>query len=474
MGKQNRQRRAEKQRQRRRSVAPQARQQTLEPPSGETFVPGRNDEGTSSSSQRPAPSALTAPEVAELVRLASSARSPLEHTQRAGIVDVLAAQADHPDGRTIVDRGIASATATLLAGLWEDGWQPVDLARIVAQRSSVDHRARLIDAVAGQSVDLALAHAPDGWRSQLDELGAHLWWDRRRPLIEQVAERRRLTLRRVVEVTIDVLAVLISLPTQPRLCPPPSAWNAATAQRPRAGGLDAKVLAKVRALLAKAESTEFPEEAEALSTKAQELITRHAIDQALLVAGDPADGAPPVGRRVPVEDPYATGKAQLLSAIARANRCRMVWDKSYGFGTVFGYAGDLDAVELLHASLLVQATSAMAAAGSQVDARGVSRTRSFRSSFLTAFAHRIGERLRATTETNIAAADEALGDGRLLPVLAAREDAVEAAVAEVFPGLVAHRTSVGNRAGWIAGRVAADRAELAVGPPLAGERRLSA
>ena len=37
---------------------------------------------------------------------------------------------------------------------------------------------------------------------------------------------------------------------------------------------DEKVLGRVRALLAKAESTTFPEEAEALTAKAQELMAR--------------------------------------------------------------------------------------------------------------------------------------------------------------------------------------------------------
>ena len=37
------------------------------------------------------------------------------------------------------------------------------------------------------------------------------------------------------------------------------------------------MLERVRALLAKAESTTFPEEADALTAKAQQLMTRHAL-----------------------------------------------------------------------------------------------------------------------------------------------------------------------------------------------------
>src|SRR5690606_31701227 len=46
----------------------------------------------------------------------------------------------------------------------------------------------------------------------------------------------------------------------------------------------------IRALLAKAEATDFPEEAEAFFAKASELISRWAIDEALLWAGADASG----------------------------------------------------------------------------------------------------------------------------------------------------------------------------------------
>ena len=58
-----------------------------------------------------------------------------------------------------------------------------------------------------------------------------------------------------------------------------------------------------------------------------------------------------------------------------------------------GFPADLEAVELLYTSLLVQATSAMLRAGGKQDGSGRSRTRAFRESFLLAYAIRIGERL---------------------------------------------------------------------------------
>ena len=60
---------------------------------------------------------------------------------------------------------------------------------------------------------------------------------------------------------------------------------------------------------------------------------------------------------------------------------------------MIGFSADLDAVELLFTSLLVQASAALQRAGGKRDAAGRSRTRSFRQSFLVAYAVRIGERL---------------------------------------------------------------------------------
>ena len=101
----------------------------------------------------------------------------------------------------------------------------------------------------------------------------------------------------------------------------------------------------------------------------------------------------------------------------------------------------------------------MPAAGSVRDGGGRSRTCSFRQSFLVAFAGRIGERLRAATETATEEAGEVHG-GDLLPVLAGRREAVEDAFERAFPHLTAYSPSATNYEGWVAGRVAADLAVL--------------
>src|SRR5205823_14651531 len=96
-----------------------------------------------------------------------------------------------------------------------------------------------------------------------------------------------------------------------------------------AGNLDQRMLDRVRALLAKAESTEFPDEAEAYTAKAQELMTRHRIDHALLTVTKRVRDRP-VTRRLAVDNPYEAPKSLLLQVVAEANGCRAVWMKRFG------------------------------------------------------------------------------------------------------------------------------------------------
>lgn len=220
------------------------------------------------------------------------------------------------------------------------------------------------------------------------------------------------------------------------------------------GTPDAGVLHKVRSLLAKAESTTYPDEAEALSAKAQQLMDRHAIDRAM-VAAAAASGGRPEGRTLLVESPYARPKFHLLTELARANRCRAVLDTGANVATVVGFPDDQATVELLYTSLLVQGSRAMLRAGTSAR----TRSRAYRQAFLVAYAARIGQRLREAAAATVTEAVRAHGDG-LLPVLRSREVAVEDEVAAAFPHLRRMRVTASDPAGYAAGHAAADRARL--------------
>jgi hypothetical protein len=217
-------------------------------------------------------------------------------------------------------------------------------------------------------------------------------------------------------------------------------------------------LRRVQALLAKAESTEFPAEAETLLAKAQELMSRHAIDDAMLRAAGSAEREPIDSHAVVVESPYAGPKSLLLGAVARANRCRMVIDGS-GRGprrcVLVGHRSDITGAKTMFIALSLHATRSMLAA----DVPPWDAPRRFRHAFLLAFAARIGERLRAADEAALADAERKVG-GSVSLVLLDRSEAVDRAFAARFPHLRPVRVQASSRAGLESGRVAADRAAL--------------
>jgi hypothetical protein len=370
---------------------------------------------------------------------------------------ILAEQGFGLDGDGLVTRTLLDA----LDETWERGWQPADVTHVARRKAtagSVPLATALIAEHARRSA--AVERAPGTWVDQLRELGALGAAPSGNGTV--VAAWQRSEGRSPAEawrIALQLLGTLRSTARIELLVPPPSRWGAARrrADEP-APGADDRALRVIRGLLAKAESTGFAEEAEALTTKAQELMTRHAVDAAVL-QGDVAPGD--VGtRRVQVADPYVRAKVQLLGAVAEANDVRLVWYQGLGIATIVGGRADLDAVELLFTSLLLQVAQGLAAA-EQAAGRYAS-PRTFRRAFLLGYAHRIGERLQDARRRATAAA-AAERDLDLLPVLRSRREAVDAAVAELFPKVRTSRSRASvDAGGWVAGRSAAERAD--VGP----------
>jgi hypothetical protein len=354
----------------------------------------------------------------------------------------------------------------LVARCWELGWQPVDLWQLFRRRYDEPSVEFLVGVIAAQMARYAAAAVHPRWRAQLARLGAEVWWDGADPYCVAWACRSGADHTGLLVEVLRAVCLLRGLPREPVLVPPPGSSAATGAGAdPAAAEVDAKVLARVRALLAKAESTPFPEEADAFFAKAQELMSRYSLERAVVDASG-AGGGPAVhtgGRRIWLDNPYLSAKSMLVDAVGRANRCRVVFSRGLGYVNVLGVETDCEIVEVLATSLLVQASRAMVAAGRRSDARGTSRTRSFRQAFLVSYAHRISERLTeasARAEAEVGAGTAAARGGSLLPVLAAREAAVTEYVERIYPKLVTRTVSVSNSAGWTAGRVAADLAVL--------------
>jgi hypothetical protein len=319
---------------------------------------------------------------------------------------------------------------------WERGWQPADVVRLV-RRDLEEPHVRLVTELILAEAAVYERPAPR-WAAQLAELG-------------QAPEPYRAGRFPYAATVLELYRLLARLPAIEAVGPVPGT----PVHVPPAHG-EPRMLSRIRALLAKAEGTGYPEEAEALTAKAQELMARYSIDDAVL-ADRTSRGDVPGACRIGVDAPYEMAKAILLDAVASANRCRAVWNGAFGFSTVVGFEPDLEVVELLHTSLLVQGTAAMTRAEADQRAAGRRRTKTFRQSFLLAYAHRIGERLAAATDQVTAAAD----GGGLLPVLAARDVAVTDRADRMFPETVATRVrGVTDAAGWSHGTSAADGARL--------------
>lgn len=370
-----------------------------------------------------------------------------------------------------VGRVAGAETRARIEEAWDRGWEPADLMRFRERAGISPDPLLLADAIADSLGRYAHATVSPRWHDQAEALGATVWWPASadgptQRLADAGSVSEALTVLAGAVDTVDFLAIL---PTLERLDARPGQWRARASSDPRATPAPERMLERVRRLLAKAESTTFEAEADTFTAAAQSLMARHGIDRAMLEAGAPHRyGTAPAARRIGIDRPYEEPKATLLTIVADTNRCRTVWSRGFGFCTVIGFAGDLEATETIFTSLLVQATRAMTAHGSQTRWDGASSTRSFRKSFLLAYAHRVGERLQEATQEQIDAASAEASqapDGssptNVLAVLDTRREQVDDALEAMFPTLQkGGRGSTIDAAGWDAGTRAADGAVL--------------
>ncbi len=380
----------------------------------------------------------------------------------------------------------------LVTEAYDQGWQPAELLRQARRQATrpafalamlaiaADHRSRPSSAYHPlwleqiEGLDLPIDDATGGWlRRALD--------DPTPPSPSPVADGAvagsprgdaspgdRRGARAGADAIADAIAddawslflAWATPPELPCLLPPPVGVRARLIVDLAGSTAPNPILDKVRALLAKAEATTFEAEAEAFTVKAHELMARHLIDDAVLAAGRRSTGrttARPITIRLPIDAPYAAPKATLIAVVADAGGCRAVHHQSLGLTSVVGHAADVAAVELLFTSLLVQAQSAM---HEQARLGEAHRRRGFRSAFLTAFAYRVGERLREGNDAVRRSVEEATGQS-LVPVLAERTAAVQDAFDEIFTDVVTRRPPRRwDHRGAASGRNAANRAQL--------------
>jgi len=166
---------------------------------------------------------------------------------------------------------------------------------------------------------------------------------------------------------------------------------------------------KINKLLRQAESTEFEEERDAFVEKAQELMTRYSIDEAMLAMqrGESDKGEKPeaiVQESMMFEGMYGKAHISLAFSVARANHCRAyqsTWGASKTWFYWVGFSSDVARVKLLITSLEVQTVGAREAWWKQVseDYSQFTPARRFsvRREFDLSFGDEVGTRLRAAS-----------------------------------------------------------------------------
>lgn len=377
----------------------------------------------------------------------------------------------------------ASALVAAVAAAYERGWQPADLLHVTRRGDESPPELAAAAVLYEARRSRAAERAPSDWTGQLDALAEQ--YPAQARLVGQLPADDPTGRQLAAALTAgrsgffgyqfgELAAEWNRLPQWTFLTDPPSQWPAegpATAARPAtpttpttpSTAADPKMLNRIRGLLTKAERTEFTQEAETFTAKAQELMTRYAIDAALLRTRAHTGPANVRSRRVHLDNPYVTEKVHLLTAIGEANRVRTVWFGDLSIAVAVGTPVDLQQVDLLFTSLLVQANHTLQSTAGQ--GRSGARTTAFRKAFLAGFASRVGQRLGEADAraTEAAAADESMPVADLLPILATTSAAVEAEFNRLFPGTRRSRSRSVDAGGWHAGRAAADDASLTPG-----------
>lgn len=328
---------------------------------------------------------------------------------------------------------LIDAAAKAVVAAATRGWTPEDLRHVLGPRA--DHLLFLahhrVDRLASPAVRRA-------WISQCHAVARPDW---AAPELEDWCV---------------ALSALPGLPDEQILLAPPQPGDTGEATGP----LDAAQLRarhRITALLRKAESTDFAAEAESLVAKAQQLRARHRITALLAEERTEAHRRETVALRVRFHAPWVRHQFLLLAQVAHAKSCRAVLLSTSGIATVVGERGDVGHSADLFAGLNRQCLHGMRHSAGAARAAQRGETTAYRRSFLLAYAHRIGDLLRAA---GAEACTDLPATNRTLPVLAQRAEAAAQQTRELFPALRGLSFSARHPRGSLDGTRAADRAHL--------------
>lgn len=188
-----------------------------------------------------------------------------------------------------------------------------------------------------------------------------------------------------------------------------------------------KIIDRIRGLLAKAESSEFEEEAAAFLDKATDLMAKYRVDEAVLAAAGKAANDP-VDRAFIDLSGYHSPKGSLAVHLAEALDCHVLWAHGGPRGSkrlaIVGHVSDLATFEALMTSLELQLDREL----HKVSGYSSGDTRARRTSFANGWVRKVGNRIKAhlasAVDTAVAEAEAEDASSSVALVLAERRDVV--------------------------------------------------
>ena len=221
-----------------------------------------------------------------------------------------------------------------------------------------------------------------------------------------------------------------------------------------------KIARQIVALLNKAESTTSEHERDALLEKATQLRLKYLIEDAQLKAHDNTPKEKIVWKDMLAEKhaAFIKAKRELLTGLANLNNCQPLLMGKRDYMQIVGHESDIDYVQFLYASLMLQMERAMAT--DEHNRPTYDSIRSWRTSYAHAWVRRVLQRLQAF-KTSSEHAAEASTPGTAL-VLRDRSTEVAQRVSERYPHTRSayKNTSVHSRDGYTRGDAAGQRAAL--------------
>lgn len=219
--------------------------------------------------------------------------------------------------------------------------------------------------------------------------------------------------------------------------------------------IPAAKLAQIKSCFTLAEDPGAPEgEREAAMTRAIKMLAKYGIERAQLEALNPEKVRETVMRTISTDGTYSYERSVFLGALVKVLHCdsyATTRGSRYVSSTIFGAPDDIERVELLYNSLVLQAFTGMRKAVNF----SYTSTRRFRANWLIGFFARVIDRIEKIEE---GATSEA-GTGTAI-VLADRSARAKHALAQESPNLKESRPRQRGGPGTYDGMEAGDRADL--------------